>query len=159
LAGACGTALAQAKNLEEGGVIEKRGEPATVNDRAFDCAAFKQALDQSKVGFDALRGAPIKSSDSLETYAVAKPLFGECEILLKKKLNENSYSCQDPKFSIADLKATVEACLGDKANGLSGNENPNTPYLRYSPEIDGAKGRVMVMTTFGKKTLSILNPR
>ena len=159
LAGGCTAAYAQANNIEEGGVVEKRAEPAAINDAAFDCAAFKQALDQSRVEFAALRGAPIKSGDSLATFAATQSLFGECQILLKPRVNENSYSCQSDKFKIADLKATIEACLGDKANGMAGNENPNTPYLRYNPDFGDQKGRIIVLTTFGKQTLSIFNPR
>lgn len=159
LASACVAASAQANNLEEGGVVEKRPEPDAVNDTAFDCAAFKQALEQSPSGFTALRGAPIKNNDSLATFAATQSLFGECEVLLKPKVNENSYSCQSDKLKIADLKATIEACLGDKANGMSGNENPNTPYLRYNPDLGGQKGRIIVLKTFGKQTLSIFNPR
>ena len=89
---------------------------------------------------------------------VASPLFGACEILEKKKINEISYSCQAAKLSLADIKATVEACLGDKAFGLASNENPNTPFLRYAPQIAGGKARVIAMTTFGKNTVAIFSP-
>jgi hypothetical protein len=86
-------------------------------------------------------------------------LLGVCEILDKKKLNEISYSCQADKVSLADLKATVEACLGDKAFGMASNENPNTPYLRYAPLIGSASAQVVVLATFGKKTLVIFSPK
>ena len=106
-----------------------------------------------------MRGARKSDDDTIAIYGVALPLFGVCEILEKKKINEISYSCQAAKLSLADIKATVEACLGDKAFGLASNENPNTPFLRYAPQIGGAKARVIALTTFGKNTLVIFSPK
>jgi hypothetical protein len=153
-----GSALAQANGIEEGGVGEKRPEQA-VDDKAFDCAAFKQALAAASDGFRPLRGASIQDDETMARFGVTSPLFGACEILDKKKVREVSYSCQAQKVSLADLKATVESCLGELANGLASNENPNTPYLRYSPLVGGVRGRVMVLATFGKQTLVIFNAK
>jgi hypothetical protein len=155
--GLAGAALAQANPIEESGVGPKPGEPGAVDDKAFDCAAFKQALGAAPDAFKPLRGARFQDDESFARYAVTSPLFGACEILDKKKVGEISYSCQAEKLTLADLKATVESCLGELANGLSSNENPNTPYLRYSPLVGGVRGRVMVLATFGKKTLVIFN--
>jgi len=164
LALACGavmpvSALAQANEIEESGVVEKRAEAPAVDDKAFDCGSFTQAISAAAIGFTPLRGAMKSDDETIATYGVALPLFGVCEILEKKKISEISYSCQAGKLSLADIKATVEACLGDKAFGLSSNENPNTPFLRYAPQIGGGKARVIVMTTFGKNTLAIFNPK
>ena len=63
-----------------------------------------------------------------------------CEIVDKKKIGEIIYSCQAEKLSLADIKATVEACLGDKAFAFAGNENPNTPFLRYNPQLGDVQG-------------------
>ena len=161
---ACGafmpvSARAQANNIEESGVSEKRGEAPAIDDKAFDCGAFTQAIGAAGDGFKSLRGASKSDDDTKAIYGVASPLFGVCEILEKKKINEVSYSCQAGKLSLADIKATVEACLGDKAFGLASNENPNTPFLRYSPQIGGGKARVIAMTTFGKNTLVIFSPK
>jgi hypothetical protein len=134
-------------------------EPPAVQDQAFDCAAFKQAIAAAGDHFQALRGARKSDSDSVAVYEVTAPLIGACQIVDKKKVSEISYSCESGKMNIADAKATVEACLGDKANGLSSNENPNTPYLRYSPQIDGVKARVIALTTFGKTTLAIFTQK
>jgi hypothetical protein len=152
-----GSALAQANEIEESGVGQKRPEQSAVDDKAFDCAAFKQALGAASDSFKSLRGAPVHDDEMIARYAVTSPLFGACEILDKKKIEETSYSCQADKLTLADLKATVESCLGGLANGLSSNENPNTPYLRYSPLVGGVRGRMMVLATFGKKTLVIFN--
>jgi hypothetical protein len=154
-----GFVLAQANAIEEGGLVEKRGEPVPIDDKAFDCAAFRKLIAAAPDGFKAIRGGVKGESDSLATFGVTDPLFGACEIVDKKKIGEIIYSCQADKLSLADLKATVEACLGEKAFGYAGNENPNTPFLRYSPQIGDARARVVVLTTFGKKTLAIMNPR
>jgi hypothetical protein len=154
-----GFVLAQANTIEEGGMVDRRGEPTPIDDKAFDCAAFRKLITAAPDGFKAIRGAVKAESDSLATFSVTDPLFGACEILDKKKIGEIIYSCQAEKLSLADLKATIEVCLGDKAFSYAGNENPNTPFLRYSPQIGDAKARVVVLTTFGKKTLAIMNPR
>lgn len=130
-------------------------QPPPVQDQAFDCAAFKQAIAASGDGFAILRGARKGESDSVAFYDVNAPLIGACQIVDKKVIHEISYSCESGKVNIADAKATVEACLGDKANGLASNENPNTPYLRYAPQVDGVTARVIALTTFGRTTLVI----
>ena len=134
-------ASAQANTLEESGVTEKRGEPSPVDDKAFDCGAFKQAIGAAVGGFASLRGAKKSDSETMDVYAANAPLFGACEIRDKKKVGEISYSCQAGKLTLADLKATIEDCLGDKAFGLASNENPNTPFLRYSPQVGRRQGR------------------
>jgi hypothetical protein len=154
-----GFALAQANNIEESGIGEKRGEPAPINDKAFDCEAFRKLIVAAGGGFAAYRGPVREQTDALVRYDAGEPLFGTCEIVDKKKAGEIIYSCQAAKLDLADMKATVEACLGDKAFGYAENENPNTPFLRYSPQIGDAKARVLVLTTFGKKTLAIMNLR
>ncbi len=83
-------------------------------------------------------------------------LFGACEIVDKKKAGEIIYSCKADKLNLADIKATIEACLGDKAFAFAGNENPNTPFLSYSPRLGDARARVVALTTFGKSTLAIM---
>ncbi len=152
-------ALSQTPGVEERGLADKAPESAAVNDQAFDCGAFKQAIGAAAGGFAALRGESRSDDEIKAVYGVSAPLFGACEILDKKKLNEISYSCQADKLSLADLKATVEACLGGEAHGMASNENPNTPYLRYNPQIGSAKAQVMVLATFGKKTLVIFNAK
>jgi hypothetical protein len=161
---ACGAlmsapAWAQANNIEESGVAEKRADSPSIDDKAFDCGAFTQAIGAAGDGFKSLRGARKSDGDTIAIYGVALPLFGVCEILEKKKINEVSYSCQAGKLSLADIKATVEGCLGNKAFGLASNENPNTPYLRYAPQIGEVKARVIALTTFGKNTLVIFSPK
>ncbi len=151
--------MSQTPGVEERGLADKAPESAPVNDQAFDCAAFKQAIGAAAGGFAALHGESRSDDETKAVYGVSAPLFGTCEILDKKKLNEISYSCQADKLSLADLKATVEACLGNQAHGMASNENPNTPYLRYNPQIGSAKAQVMVLATFGKKTLVIFNPK
>jgi hypothetical protein len=42
---------------------------------------------------------------------------------------------------------------------MTSNENPNTPYLRYTPRIGSGTARVVVLATFGKKTLVIFSPK
>ncbi len=154
-----GAALAQANSLEEGGVGRQQSDPTVVDDKAFDCAAFKQAIGAAADGFKPMRGATSQDDATIARYAVTAPLFGSCEILDKKKVSEISYSCQAEKLSLADIKATIDACLGDKAFARATNENPNTPFLVYNPQIDGAKARVIALATFGKKTLVIFSPR
>jgi hypothetical protein len=151
-------ACAQANSIEESGVTEKRAA-AAIDDKAFDCGAFRRTIGAASGGFATLRGEKKTDGETMTVYAANAPLFGSCEILDKKKVGEISYSCQAGKLTLADLKATVEACLGDKAFGLASNENPNTPFLRYSPDVDGAKARVIALTTFGKTTLAIFNLR
>jgi hypothetical protein len=154
-----GFALAQANAIEESGIGEKRGEPAAIDDKAFDCAAFRKLIAAAGGGFAAYRGLVREQTDALVRFEATEPLFGACEIVDKKKAGEIIYSCQADKLNLADMKATVEACLGDKAFGYAENENPNTPFLRYSPQMGDAKARVLVLTTFGKKTLAIMNFR
>jgi hypothetical protein len=154
-----GGASAQAPGVEERGLADKAPGTEAVNAEAFDCGAFKQAIAAAAEGFAPLRGERRRDDANIASYGVTAPLLGVCEILDKKKLNEISYSCQADKISLADLKATVEACLGDKAIGMASNENPNTPYLRYTPRIGSATARVVVLATFGKKTLVIFNPK
>ncbi len=60
-------------------------------------------------------------------------------------------------MNIADIKATVDACLGDKAFAYAGNENPSTQFLKYEPRLGDARARVIALTTFGKQTLAIIN--
>jgi hypothetical protein len=154
-----GFAFAQANNVEEGGFVEKRGEPTPIDDKAFDCGAFKRLIGAAGDGFAAIRGTTRGETDTLKTYAVTENLFGSCEIVDKKKIGEIVYSCQAEKLSLADIKATVEACLGDKAFAFAGNENPNTPFLRYNPQLDDSRARVIALTTFGKSTLAIMAQR
>jgi hypothetical protein len=154
-----GSALAQAPGVEERGFADKLPDSDAVNAEAFDCGAFKQAIAAASEHFAPLRGERRRDDDNIASYGVTAPLLGVCEILEKKKLNETSYSCQADKLSLADLKATVEACLGEKAFGMASNENPNTPYLRYNPRLGPASAQVMVLSTFGKKTLVIFSPK
>ncbi len=154
-----GLAFAQANTIEESGVVEKRGEPAVIDDKAFDCAAFKVLIGAAGDGFKAYRAAARADSDAVTTFGATESLFGVCEITDKKKIGEVIYSCQAEKLALADIKATIEACLGAKAFGFAGNENPNTPFLRYSPQVGESKARVLALTTFGKNTLAIMNLR
>jgi len=130
-----------------------------VNDKAFDCPAFKAVIAAAPDGFVAFRGAVIREEEALSAYAVPAPLFGACEILDKNKVAEVSYSCQAEKLDLADLKATIDSCLGESAQRYAGNENPNTPYLRYNVPVAGRQARVIAMKTFGKVTLAVFNPR
>ena len=130
-----------------------------VNDTAFDCPAFKAVVAAAPEGFAALRGAVVRSRDAITAYAVASPLFGACEILDKSKVAEISYSCQAEKLDLADLKATLNTCLGDMAQPYGANENPNTPMLRYNVPMAGKQARVVAMKTFGKVTLVVFSPR
>jgi hypothetical protein len=156
---AAGPAWSQAPGVEERGLADKAPGSEAVNAEAFDCGAFQQAIAAAAEGFAPLRGERRRDDDNMASYGVTAPLLGVCEILDKKKLNEISYSCQADKVSLADLKATVEACLGDQALGMASNENPNTPYLRYNPRIGSATARIIVLATFGKKTLVIFSPK
>jgi hypothetical protein len=130
-----------------------------VNDKAFDCPAFKAVIAAAPDGFAALRGAPTREEEAIAAYAVSAPLFGACEILDKKKVSETSYSCQAEKLDLADLKATIDSCLGESSQHYAANENPNTPYLRYNVPVAGRQARVIALKTFGKVTLAVFNPR
>ncbi len=152
-------ALAQERSLEESGIGEDRGAAPAIDDKAFDCDAFRKLILATADGFKAFRGPVKTESDAVASYGVTETLFGACEIVDKKKIGETIYSCQAEKLKLPDVKATVEACLGDKAFGYAGNENPNTPFLRYEPRLSDTKTRVVVLTTFGKQTLAIMNMR
>jgi hypothetical protein len=154
-----GSAFAQANTLEESGIGEKRGEPAIIDDKAFDCGAFRKLIGAATEGFKSYRGAVHGDSEAIATFAVTESLFGTCEITDKKKVGETIYACQADKLTLADLKATIDACLGNSAFAYAGNENPNTPFLRYDPRISEARARVLALTTFGKRTLAIMNPK
>jgi hypothetical protein len=130
-----------------------------VNDKAFDCPAFKAVIAAAPDGFASLRDALVREEEALAAYAVPAPLFGACEILDKKKVSEISYSCQAEKLDLADLKATLDSCLGESAQHYAANENPNTPYLRYNVPVAGRQARVIALKTFGKITLAVFNPR
>ncbi|MCW2273546.1 hypothetical protein GJ654_05105 [Rhodoblastus acidophilus] len=130
-----------------------------IDDKAFDCPAFKAVIAAAPDGFASLRGAVVRDEDSVAAYAVPAPLFGACEILDKKKISEISYSCQAEKLDLADLKATLDSCLGESAQRYASNENPNTPYLRYNVPVAGRQARVIALKTFGKITLAVFNPR
>ena len=132
---------------------------AEVNDKAFDCPAFKEVVAAAPDGFSALRGALTREEDAISAYAVASPLFGACEIIDKKKVSEISYSCQASSLAIADLKATLNSCLGESAQHYAANENPNTPFLRYNVPVAGRQARVIALKTFGKVTLAVFNPK
>jgi len=151
--------LAQSNSLEENGMVESRGEPAPINDKAFDCAAFRKLIAGVPDGFKAFRGPEKKSDGAVSSFGTSENLFGTCEIVDKKKIGEIIYSCQAEKLELADIKATVEACLGPDAFAYAGNENPNTPFLKYEPRLGDVKARVLVLKTFGKKTLAIMNMR
>lgn len=154
-----GLVYAQAPGIQEHSLADRAPGAEAVNSEAFDCGAFRQTIAAAAEGFASLRGESRRDDGNIASYGVTAPLLGVCEILDKKKLNEISYSCQADKVSLADLKATVEACLGDKAFGMASNENPNTPYLRYNPRIGSATARVIVLMTFAKKTLVIFSPK
>jgi hypothetical protein len=130
-----------------------------VNDKAFDCPAFKAVIAAAPDGFASLRGALVREEEALAAYAVPAPLFGACEILDKKKIFEISYACQAENLSLADLKATIDSCLGETARRYAGNENPNSPYLRYDAPVAGRMARVLALKTFGKVTLAVFNPK
>lgn len=153
-----GPALAQQKPLEET-LPDRQADQAAVQDKAFDCDAFKKAISAASDGFRPLRASTRSSNATVAVYEVNAPLFGVCEIFEKKVIGEIGYSCEAEKLSLADIKATVEACLGDRAFGLASNENPNTPYLRYNPDLGGARARVAAFNNFGAKTLVILAPK
>jgi hypothetical protein len=130
-----------------------------INDKAFDCPAFKAVVAAAPDGFSTLRGAAVRDEDGVAAYTVPAPLFGACEIIDKKKIAEISYSCQAEKLDLADLKATLDSCLGESAQHYAANENPNTPYLRYNVPVAGRQARVIALKTFGKITLAVFNPR
>ncbi|MGP7983003.1 hypothetical protein [Rhodoblastus sp.] len=154
-----GAALAQANSLEESGIGEKRGEPVVVDDKAFDCAAFRQLVAAAPDGFKALRGAVTKDADAVTTYGATETLFGACEIIDKKKIGDVVYACAAKKIDIDDVKATIDACLGANAFGSAENENPNTQFLKYEPRLGEVRARVVALTTFGKTTLAIMKLR
>ncbi len=150
--------LAQTPTLEERGVAaETRAPQNAINDHAFDCAALKDVIGAAGQKFAPLRGAALSSQADMNCFAAAKNLFGDCAILDKEKVGEASYSCESNDLSIADIKATIETCLGNEAGRYAGNENPNTPFLRYEPTIAGGGARILALTTFGKKTLSVIS--
>jgi hypothetical protein len=152
-------AFAQANSLEECGLVEQPGDPTPINDKAFDCGVFRRLIAAAPDGFKALRGPTTKEGEAVRTYGVTENLFGACQIIDKKKIGEIIYSCQAGKIDLADIKATVEACLGPNAFGYAGNENPHTPFLKYEPRLGDARARVLVLKTFGKQTLAIMNLR
>jgi hypothetical protein len=153
-----GLAFAQAPTVEESGAAERAAQPE-VNDKAFDCEAFRQLIGAAQQGFVAQRATATRDDETIAAYGVTSPLFGACEIIAKKKIGETSFSCQADTLNLADLKATVEACLGKGAVGYASNENPNTPFLRYDANVGAARARLMVLKTFGKLTLAIFNPK
>jgi hypothetical protein len=159
LAQGSGAAFAQANPLEEGGFGENRGEPAVVDDKAFDCNAFRQLIAAAPGGFTAVRGAVTKDAETVTVYDATDKLFGSCEIIDKKKIGDVIYSCAASKLKIADIKATIDACLGDKAFGFAGNENPGAQFLKYEPRLGESNVRVIALTTFGKTTLAIMKKR
>jgi len=154
-----GPVLAQGQSVDESGALDRRAPAAAVDDRAFDCPAFKAVIAAAPDGFAALRGGVAREEDALTAYAVPAPLFGSCEILDKKKIAEVSYACQAEKLELADIKATIDSCLGESAQRYAGNENPNTPFLRYNAPAAGRMARIMALKTFGKVTLAVFNPR
>ncbi|WP_298358330.1 hypothetical protein [Rhodoblastus sp.] len=159
LAPASGVAFAQSSPFEDGGFRQRRAEPVVVDDKAFDCATFRKLIAAAPDGFKAMRGPATKDADAVAAYGVTEPLFGACEIIDKKKIGDVIYSCAAKKIKIADIKATADACLGDKAFGFAGNENPSTQFLRYEPRLGDARARVIALTTFGKTTLAIMKMR
>ncbi len=160
LAGGGPVSAQQRQNpVEESGALERGPAPSPVNDKAFDCPAFKTVIAAAPDGFASLRGAASRDEETAAVYAAAQPLFGACEILDKKKVGEISYSCQASSLDLADIKATVDSCLGEAMQAYASNENPNTPYLRYNVPVAGRLARVIVLKTFGKVTLAVFNPR
>jgi hypothetical protein len=154
-----GAAFAQANPLEEGGFGQKRGEAVVIDDKAFDCAAFRNLIAAAPDGFKTMRGPVTKDAGALTTYGATETLFGACEIIDKKKIGDVIYSCAASKMKIADIKATADACLGANAFGSAGNENPDTQYLKYEPRLGDARARVIALSTFGKQTLAIMKLR
>ncbi|MBB4198199.1 hypothetical protein CCR94_09485 [Rhodoblastus sphagnicola] len=152
-------AQSQGQSIEESGALDRRAPTEPVDDKAFDCPAFKVVIAAAPDGFAALRGAVAREDETLAAYSVASPLFGACEILDKKKISEISYSCQASSLDLADVKATIDSCLGESAQHYASNENPNTPFLRYNVAVAGRQARVMALKTFGKVTLAVFNPR
>lgn len=159
LASASGAAFAQESPFENGGFRQRPAEPVVVDDKAFDCATFRKLIAAAPDGFKAMRGPTTKDDDAVAAYSVTEPLFGACEIIDKKKIGDVIYSCAAKKIKIADIKATAEACLGDKAFAFAGNENPSTQFLKYEPRLGDARARVIALTTFGKTTLAIMKVR
>ncbi len=135
-------------------------EAAFVDDKAFDCGAFTQAIGAAGDGFKSLRGAFKSDDGAIAIYGVALPnCSASAKFSKRRKSTKSAIPARLDKLSLADIKATVEGCLGDKAFGLASNENPNTPFLRYSPQIGGGRARVIALTTFGKNTLVIFSPK
>ena len=156
---ASGGAFAQESPFDNGGFRQRRAEPVVVDDKAFDCATFRKLIAAAPDGFKSMRGPATKDADAVAAYGVTEPLFGACEIIDKKKIGDVIYSCAAKKIKIADIKATADACLGDKAFGFAGNENPSTQFLKYEPRLGDARARVIALTTFGKTTLAIMKMR
>lgn len=154
-----GPVFAQQNQIEESGALDRHGAPSEVNDKAFDCPAFKAVIAAAPDGFANLRGAPNHDDETMASYAVTAPLLGACEILDKKKAAEISYSCQASNLDLADLKATLDSCFAASAQAYASNENPNTPYLRYNAPVAGRMARVVALKTFGKVTLAVFNPK
>jgi hypothetical protein len=159
LAQGSGAAFAQANSLEEGGFGQKRGEAVVIDDKAFDCAAFRGLIAAAPDGFKAMRGPVTTDADALTIYGATENLFGACEIIDKKKIGDVIYSCAAKNMNIPDMKATIDACLGDKAFAYAGNENPSTQFLKYEPRLGDARARVIALSTFGKQTLAIMKLR
>jgi methyl coenzyme M reductase subunit C len=153
-----GPAFAQQNTVEESGALDRRPAADDVNDKSFDCHAFRELIGAAQGGFSAQRGTVTRASEDIAIYAAATPLFGTCQIIDKKKVDETSFSCEVETVTLADIKATVDSCLGADAGAYAANENPNTPFLRY--DVKGAaRARVIVLKTFGKITLAIFKPK
>jgi hypothetical protein len=152
-------ALAALGLIQAGGGAAFAQQADAVDDRAFDCPAFKAVIAAAPDGFGAFRGAVTRKAESITAYAVSSPLFGSCQIIDKAKVSEISYSCEAEKLGLADLKATLDSCLGETAQHYAANENPNTPMLRYNVPVAGKQARVIAMKTFAKVTLVVLNPK
>jgi hypothetical protein len=146
-------ALAQ-ENSPNGG-----GSVPIVNDQAFDCSAFKQAIAAAGDGFKSLRGEATRNDEKFAVYRVISPLFGVCQIMDKKSIKEVSYSCQAQKLQMDDIKATIESCLGDQAFGAPLNDIPRTAFLRYNPRVGDKSARVIVLTNFSKKMMVIFRAK
>lgn len=150
-AGSAVPALAQASSQDE--------ELALVDDKFFDCAQFKTLIADAARDFSDQRGALIEEDATRARYAALRPLFGSCDITIKKASGETLFSCQAAKVEIPDLKATIDACLGKDAFASPDNDGLKTQVLRYAPRLDGATAKILVLTTFGKKTLAIIHTR
>lgn len=129
-----------------------------VDDRFFDCALFKRLIADAAHDFADQRGALIEDDDARSRFAAVQPLFGACDVTIKKKSGDALLSCQAAKVEIADLKATIDACLGAEAFAAPDNDSSNTQVLRYAPKLGEAQVKILVLSTFGKKTLAIIHP-